>query len=280
MKQAYWGPKQRKAFQGKSWQLIIAVAALLFSFSATAQKRSNLQQINATGYTYKAGEYRVILYLPLDSMHSADSGAIAYKNGKLWIAKDTLHWQPYGKAIQLTDSSFIVGVDTITIHGTGSGGGVTLTNATGAGDTLITAANKIKRIDHDATLVISTNANKLLIGADTISYVASISKLRDTALVLRAAIASGGGVIRTVSANTSAAANDQAILCNTASGNITVTITTSTVKRLSIQKTSSDFNTVIISPSSGTIRGSSSFTLTGTWESVTIITDGTNFFIL
>src|SRR5688500_10232994 len=105
MKQAPLGPKQRKAFQGKSWQLIIAVAALFFTLSASAQKRSQLQQVNAYGYTYKAGEYRILFYLPLDSLHGADSGAIAYKQGKLWISKDTLHWEPYGKAVQLTDSS-------------------------------------------------------------------------------------------------------------------------------------------------------------------------------
>jgi hypothetical protein len=121
MKQALMGPKQRKAFRDNYLAAIIAVAALFLSFTANAQKRNQLQQINATGYTYKAGEYRIVFYLPLDTLHGADSGAIAYKQGKLWISKDTLTWQPYGKAIQLTDSSFIVGVDTITISGTGGG---------------------------------------------------------------------------------------------------------------------------------------------------------------
>jgi hypothetical protein len=122
MKQPCKGPKQRTAFWGKSRQLIVAVAALFFSLSASAQKRNQLQQVNAYGYTYKAGEYRIVFYLPPDTLHGADYGAIAYKDGKLWISKDTLTWEPYGKATQLSDSSFIVGVDTITIRGTGVGG--------------------------------------------------------------------------------------------------------------------------------------------------------------
>lgn len=91
--------------------------------------------------------------------------------------------------------------------------------------------------------------------------------------------ASGEKIIRTVSSSTSSAAADAAILCNTASGDITVTIGTTTSNWVTIQKISSDFNTVIISPSSGTIRGGSTYVLTGTWESVTIFSNGTNFFI-
>lgn len=123
MKKASFGPKQLSAFWNNYSAAVMIVAAIFFTLSASAQKRNQLQQVNAYGYTYKAGEYRILFYLPIDSLHGADSGAIAYKQGKLWISKDTLHWQPYGKAVQLTDSSFIVGVDTITIRGTGGGGG-------------------------------------------------------------------------------------------------------------------------------------------------------------
>ncbi len=88
------------------------------------------------------------------------------------------------------DTCLIIGRDTIC----GLGAGAALANAGGAGDTLLTASGTIKRIDHDATLVISTNGNKLLMGADTISYVTTPSKLRDTAAALRALIGSGGTV--------------------------------------------------------------------------------------
>lgn len=67
--------------------------------------------------------------------------------------------------------------------------GTTLTNATGPGDTLLTASNTIKRLRHDATLTFSINGNAILMGADTISYVTTPNKLRDTAAALRAVIA-------------------------------------------------------------------------------------------
>lgn len=71
-----------------------------------------------------------------------------------------------------------------------------LTNAGGAGDTLLTAANTIKRIDSDNTIVRSTNGTKILLSVDTISWVASIPRLRDTAATLRALIEDAGGNIQ------------------------------------------------------------------------------------
>jgi hypothetical protein len=169
MKQApFVGPKQRNAFRGKSWQLMFVVAALFFSLSASAQKRNQLQQVNAYGYTYKAGEYRIVFYLPLDSLHGADSGAIAYKDGKLYLSKDTLHWEPYGKAVQLTDSSFIVGVDTITIRGTGSGGsGITLNNVGAGYRWVATPGGDIKSAENTSTIVWDSTSNTLTARVDT-----------------------------------------------------------------------------------------------------------------
>jgi hypothetical protein len=106
------------------------------------------------------------------------------------IGLDTFEILGNPRAFQLSDTSFKVGPDVITIHGTG---GTSLINASGSGDTLLVATNKIKKIDHDATLVFSTNANKILMGNDTINYISTKSKLRDTAAALRAAIGTGGG---------------------------------------------------------------------------------------
>jgi hypothetical protein len=75
-----------------------------------------------------------------------------------------------------------------------TGGGTTLTNAPGTADTLFVSPDKIKRLDHDATLVFSTNANKILMGVDTISWIASIPRLTDTARALRDLIGAGGGI--------------------------------------------------------------------------------------
>jgi hypothetical protein len=64
--------------------------------------------------------------------------------------------------------------------------GTTLTNALGSGDTLLTADGTIKRINTDATITRSTNGNQILLGADTITYVTTPAKLRDTAAAIRA----------------------------------------------------------------------------------------------
>jgi len=131
-----------------------------------------------------------------------------------------------------------------------------------------TAGGQVKTAENTNTITWDSTANTLKANADT-SYIATQSDLR----------AATEKVTRTVSSNTSSAANDGEILCNTTSGDITVTISTTTANRVTIQKITSDFNKVIISCASGTIRGNSTLELTGTWESVTIFTNGTNFFV-
>jgi hypothetical protein len=72
-----------------------------------------------------------------------------------------------------------------TYHYVDSIAGATITNALGSGDTLLTADNEIKRINTDATITRSTNANQILLGADTTNYVSTVAKLRDTAAAIR-----------------------------------------------------------------------------------------------
>lgn len=65
-----------------------------------------------------------------------------------------------------------------------SGQGTVIANASTTGDTLWNGS-ALKRLDTDATITRSTNATKILLGVDTISYVSTPSKLRDTSLLLR-----------------------------------------------------------------------------------------------
>lgn len=86
--------------------------------------------------------------------------------------------------------------------------------------------------------------------------------------------------LRSVSTNTTATLQDEIILCDATSENITVTISPTAINRLTIQKVNSNFNTVTIQCSAGTIQGVSSYVLTGKWDTRTIVSDGINFFIV
>ena len=68
---------------------ILSLILLLFSFNAIAQYDSTktLQDIQATGYTWKNAQVKYSQLIPRDTTKLAlkDSGAIAYKGGKLWL---------------------------------------------------------------------------------------------------------------------------------------------------------------------------------------------------
>lgn len=193
MKHTAFGPKQSPAFRDNYVAAFLIVAALFLSNNITAQtapSRDGLNTVNTIGNNNRNGAYRGVLYIPMDTIATADSGAVAFLNSTLY-QKNSDYWVPVGKATRLNDSTIVVGNDTLVIQGAGT----TVTNALGSGDTLLTADGTIKRIRHDATLTASTNGNAILLGADTISYVSTPAKLRDTAAALRAAMLNKIGII-------------------------------------------------------------------------------------
>lgn len=118
---AFKGPKQSSAFRNNYVAAFLIVAALFLSDSLFAQapSRNGLNTVNTLGNNNRNGSYRNVLYIPQDTVSTSDSGAIAFLNSVLY-QKNTDFWKPVGKAVQLTDSSFVVGSDTIVIAGTGS----------------------------------------------------------------------------------------------------------------------------------------------------------------
>jgi lysophospholipase L1-like esterase len=116
MKNALTGPKQRSAFQGKSRQLIIAVAALFLSFSAAAQTRNNIQRIE-TPYSYPAFEIRKLLYLPQDTFPTTDSNNISVRDRRLYLKLGNKYVDVGCKRIN--DSTLACLLDTFLIRGSG-----------------------------------------------------------------------------------------------------------------------------------------------------------------
>lgn len=153
-------PKRRKAFRDKYLAAVLAVAALLVSSLVYAQTDSlKYSPINGYGFKYKRHAVDSVMLIPLSTSPHVPyrMGAIRYRasdstlqlwTGHQWnsiitgvgngidtafayddstLAIETPNRDYFVKikgkpsATQLNDSAFIVGHDTITIHGTGGG---------------------------------------------------------------------------------------------------------------------------------------------------------------
>lgn len=95
----------------------------------------------------------------------------------------------------------------------------------------------------------------------------------------------GSRSIATISGNTTAAANT-IYLCDTASGSFTLTINPATLggsgktQEVVVTKITNNSSTVTISPSSGTISGAATFVMDEYNSTVTIVSNGTNLYII
>lgn len=89
----------------------------------------------------------------------------------------------------------------------------------------------------------------------------------------------------TVSANTTLTADNFLVFCDTtaATGNITITLAATTNQNIIYIIDSggnSLTNNIIIQPASGSISGQTNITIQQDYSSITIASDGTNYFII
>jgi len=87
--------------------------------------------------------------------------------------------------------------------------------------------------------------------------------------------------VNTYTSNTTISNLDSVVLVNATSAPVTITLPASVIgKYFDVKKMDSSANTVTIAPTSGTIDGAANKTISIQYASITIIGDGTNFFIL
>jgi hypothetical protein len=87
--------------------------------------------------------------------------------------------------------------------------------------------------------------------------------------------------VTSVSSNTTLTNGNSIVLATGGAGGITVTLPSPTSGKIfNIKKVDSGVGVITLSPPSGTIDGAASKTLTLQYDSLTITSDGTNFFII
>lgn len=88
--------------------------------------------------------------------------------------------------------------------------------------------------------------------------------------------------VRTATASGNLLSTDEFVIAAPASANITLTLpaaSTNVGTAITVKRNSASY-LVYVAPASGTIDGSASYTLSANYQSVTVISDGTNWFIM
>lgn len=92
-----------------------------------------------------------------------------------------------------------------------------------------------------------------------------------------------GSNLRSISGATTLTTTDYIVLANSTSGAFTVTLPAATSGRKIIIKDSggsAQTNNITLSPASGSIDGASSFIINNNYQSVDLVSDGTNWFVV
>jgi hypothetical protein len=212
-------PKRRRVFRNKYLAALIAVMA--FFITGYGQVESRYSQISGTGFKYKRMVKDSVDIIPLSTSPHVPyrMGGIRYNIADSCVQVWTgTQWIKDNRAVQLTDTSFIIGNDTIRISGTGGGGGgLSLIKSAGSAYRLVLAPDSIRSVNIAGTWLFAdtvSDRKELRMGVDPqvgyginiapVTDVLSIDttgafslvpqeRLRDTAAAIRAAIGTGGG---------------------------------------------------------------------------------------
>lgn len=87
--------------------------------------------------------------------------------------------------------------------------------------------------------------------------------------------------VNTYSTNTTLSSTNQVVLVNAASASVTITLPSPVAGvRFYIKKIDTSLNTVTVTPSSGTVDGAANRVISMPYSSVTVTSDGTNFWLI
>jgi hypothetical protein len=219
MTQAAERPKRRGPFRDKYLAALIAVMA--FFLNGYAQVESRYSPINGTGFKYKRTVKDSLDIIPLSTSPHVPyrMGGIRYNVPDSCVQVWTgTQWIKDNRAVQLTDTSFIIGNDTIRIVGSGGGGGgLSLIKSAGSAYRLVLPPDSVRSVNIAGTWLFAdtvSDRKELRMGVDPqvgyginvapVTDVLSVDttgafslvpqeRLRDTAAAIRAAIGTGGG---------------------------------------------------------------------------------------
>lgn len=125
---------------------------------------------------------------------------------------------------------------------------------------------------------------KLPAAIGSTNQVLSISGVAGTVATLTWATPSGGSAITTKTSDYTVTSNDDTILANANGGGLTISLpsaATVSAKKFTIKKIDATANVVIVDPNSTqTIDGSLTFNIATQYQSVTVQSDGSNWYIL
>lgn len=251
------------AFRNNYPAAIMILIILISSFTGSAQSLDGkFYQPIVPPYSWQSGWFKTNLNIPKSAATTGrDTGAIYYK---------------------LTDSSLYTWSGTAWRKVSGSGGGGTLPDGD-YGDVSVSGSGTVMTINNGEVI------NAMLADMPAHTFKGNNTGLTDVPLNLtvaemQAELQIKPSLLTSVSTNTTVTSAANIYIVSTPSADVTMTVnpanfySSGLVTVLRFKKITNNAYTVIITPTSGSINGASSYSMALYNESVTVISDGTNLY--